>query len=207
MLIRLVRNAVFWLNAFPAADGVSNSLSPCYDLLTGCHLDFAKHVRTEFGAYVQTHEEHSNNMETHTLGAICLGPTGNEQGGHYFMSLDTGYLITCNPWTKLPMPNNVIRRVNRFGRDQDAPKSLPFGNRYGHELHDNPDDIDDDHDDNFHPDDDSAYDTDLDNDYLDDFDNEDPDNPDHHPDHVNEAALPAAPTGVNIVQNHEDEAR
>jgi hypothetical protein len=138
---------------------------------------------------------------------VLVQPEMSKVGTSYFMSLDTGYLITRNPWTELPMPNDVIRRVNRFGRDQDAPKSLSFGNRYGHELHDNPDDIDNNHDDDFHPDDDSAYDTDLDNEYLDDFDDEDPDNPDHHPDHVNEAALSAAPTGVNIVQNHEDKAR
>ena len=126
MLIWLVRNAVFWLNAFPSTDGASDSLSPCY-LLTRLHLDFKKHVRTKFGAYVKTHEEHSNDLEARTLSAICLGPTGNEQGGHYFMSLDTGQCITCNHWTELPMPTNVIQRVNHFGRSQGAPKSLYFG--------------------------------------------------------------------------------
>jgi hypothetical protein len=39
MVIRLVCNAVFWLNAFPHADGVSDALSPHY-LLTGKHLDY-----------------------------------------------------------------------------------------------------------------------------------------------------------------------
>jgi hypothetical protein len=28
-------------------------------------------------------------MQACTIGAICLGPTRNEQGGHYFMSLMT----------------------------------------------------------------------------------------------------------------------
>ena len=56
ILIRLFSNSVFWLNAFPHRDGASSTLSPRY-LLTGKHLDFAKHVRTEFGAYIQTHEE------------------------------------------------------------------------------------------------------------------------------------------------------
>jgi hypothetical protein len=37
MLIWLVANAVFWLNAFPHADGVSDTLLPWY-LLTGKHL-------------------------------------------------------------------------------------------------------------------------------------------------------------------------
>jgi hypothetical protein len=48
-IIHAVGNAVFWLNTFPHNDGVSNTLSPRY-LLTGRHLDYNKHVRTEFGA-------------------------------------------------------------------------------------------------------------------------------------------------------------
>ena len=70
-------------------DGISDTLLPRY-LITGQHRDYRKHVRLEFGAYVQTHEKHTNGMERRTCGAICLGPTGNEQGGHYFMSLATG---------------------------------------------------------------------------------------------------------------------
>ena len=60
MLIHLVGNAVFWLKAIPPSDGVSESLSPLY-LLTRKHLvlDYRKHVRLEFGGYIQTHEEHT----------------------------------------------------------------------------------------------------------------------------------------------------
>jgi hypothetical protein len=77
MVIQLIANAVFWLNAFPHADGVSDTLLPRY-LLTGKHLDYNKHVRLEFGVYMQTHEEHTNDMQPRTIGAICLGPSGNE---------------------------------------------------------------------------------------------------------------------------------
>ena len=51
---------------------------------------FDKHAILEFGSYVQTHEEHTNDMSHCTLGAVCLGPTGNRQGGHWFMSLSSG---------------------------------------------------------------------------------------------------------------------
>ena len=61
MLICLVTNVVFWLNAFLSSDGASNSLSPCY-LLTGKHLDYQKHICLKFGGYIQMHEEHTNNM-------------------------------------------------------------------------------------------------------------------------------------------------
>ena len=58
--------------------------------MTGKQLDYNKHVQAEFGEYVQTHEEHDADMYHRTVGAICLGPTGNQQDGHYFMSLATG---------------------------------------------------------------------------------------------------------------------
>jgi hypothetical protein len=99
MTICLVSNAVFWLNAFPHRDGASSTLSLRY-LLTGKHLDFDKHVRTEFGAYVQTHEQHLNDMHARTLGSICLGgPSGNEQGGHWFLHfpLENKFIVTNGP--------------------------------------------------------------------------------------------------------------
>jgi uncharacterized membrane protein YgcG len=150
VLIRLVANAVFWLNAFPHADGVSDTLSPRY-LLTGKHLDYRKHVRLEFGSYVQTHEEHTNDMLPRTIGAICLGPSGNEQGGHYFMSLMTGRRLLRDRWTELPMPLDAITRVGQLGRQQRMPKTLTFADRFGFEIPDADDDVDDDHDSAYDP--------------------------------------------------------
>ncbi|GAX19421.1 hypothetical protein FisN_4Lu403 [Fistulifera solaris] len=160
MLVRLVANAVFWLNAFPHKDGVSTTLSPRY-LLTGQHLDASKHVRCEFGSYVQTHEKHTSDMQPRTTGAICLGPTGNEQGGHYFLSLSTGERLHRQYWTPMTMPNDVIARVSQLGAKQKMPKTLTFANRFGLELPDYPDDADDDHDSSYSPsdDDDSSVDT------------------------------------------------
>jgi hypothetical protein len=123
----------FWLNAFPHDDGVSDSMSPRY-ILTGRHIDYNKHVCLEIGSYVQTHEEHSNNMRPRTIGATCLGPTGNEQGGHYFMSLMTGRRLYCEAWTELPMPQEAIECVNALGRRQNMPKTLTFANKYGFEI-------------------------------------------------------------------------
>ena len=45
-----------------------------------------------FGTYFQVHEfdEPRNSMAARTQGAICLGGKGNVQGGHLFLSLNTG---------------------------------------------------------------------------------------------------------------------
>ena len=70
MLIYVVKNEVIWLNAFPQQDGVSSEHSPCY-FLTGYELSYDAHAILEFRAYVQTHEEHSNNMTHQILGTIA----------------------------------------------------------------------------------------------------------------------------------------
>ncbi|CAJ1945436.1 unnamed protein product [Cylindrotheca closterium] len=145
MLEHIIQNAVFWLNAFPALDGVSDTLSPKY-IVTGRNVNMKLHVRTKFGAYVQTHEEHSNDMRARTLGAICLGPTGAAQGSHYFMSVATGKRITRQHWTPLPMPTDVIEAVSNRGLQQGMPTTLTFADRHGMELIDDDDDVDDDHD-------------------------------------------------------------
>jgi hypothetical protein len=204
MVIRAVATAVFWINAFPHADGMSDTLSPRY-LMTGRHLDFNKHVRTElFGAYVQTHEEHTNNMNARTLGAICLGPSENEQGGHYFMSLSTDACITRYRWTDLPMPDDVIGRVAAIARRQGMPRTLTFADRYGLEMvDDDGDTIDDDQDSNYDSNDnnDNFSDDDSDADCNDDPDNDNPVATNNAPD------LPVEPTGVDDdeQQGNEDE--
>ena len=73
-------------------------------------------------------------MGPQTLGAICLGPTGNQQGGHWFLSLTSGARIICHRWTSLPAPREVICRVNSMGKRQDMPSTLTFANQVGTEI-------------------------------------------------------------------------
>ena len=223
ILIHLVKNAVFWLNALPARDGVSSVHSPRY-LLTGRELEYPLHVRLEFGEYVQTHEKHGNRMTDRTLGAICLGPNGNAQGGHYFMCLSTGARITRDRWTDLPMPREVIHRVSDMGRQQGMPTTLTFADRHGRELEDRLVDIPDDDntqeaydphydDESTHTgDDDLSYDTSIDmggdnqddegNDEDDDDDNsDDGDDSDHddNDDHPIQVPIPNGHGGLDAV--------
>jgi hypothetical protein len=108
LLIReLVMACVFWLNMFPPTNDISNTLNPC-TLMMGIDLDYHKHCRLEFGTYVQTHEEYDNSMNSQTTRAIALHPTGNQQGGYYFMSLTMGCNLMWNHWTKLPMIGSTL---------------------------------------------------------------------------------------------------
>ena len=164
-LIHLVKNAVFWINAVPTNDGITRQYYPRY-IMTGQHLLASKHAVIPFGAYVQTHEQHTNDMGQRTLSCICLGPTGNIQGGHWFMSLTSGEKLIRHRWTELPMPREAITRINNIGKRQKMPTMLTYSNRYGAELPETIDeypsdsDTDDSDDDTYsQPDDDSDDDS------------------------------------------------
>jgi hypothetical protein len=206
VVVHLVRNAVFWLNAFPTDEGITRKYSPRY-VMTGQQLSASKHARIEFGAYVQTHEEHSNDMNQRTMGCICLGPNGNQQGGHWFMSLSSGERVVRNRWTELPMPREAIDRVSAIGRRQGMPSTLTYANRHGREIGDTVEDYagDDDSDS-----DDETYDNseqsdddndDDDDDSKDDSDSDDDDSSDEEEDdddgdeaaQIKDAELQSAP--------------
>ena len=127
MVMELAKAVVYWLNSVPSNMGVSPIMSP-RTIITGQLLDYHKHCRYEFGKYVQTHEEHDNSLLSRTVGAIALRPTGNQQGGYFFMSLHTGHIINRLHATKLPMPSEVIIRVDQLAKAQNMIPSLAFGN-------------------------------------------------------------------------------
>ena len=152
--------ANYWLNMFPRKGGISQTMSP-RTLLTGLTMNYNRHCRLEFGKYVQTHEEHGNSLNPCTIGALALRPTGNVQGGYFFFSLTTGKVINRMCWTPIPMPKEVIDRVERMARQEHPGTTLLFEDRDHNEI------IDPDQEDN---DNDSDYDPNNDNDDDDDDD-------------------------------------
>jgi len=74
-----------------------------------------------FGACAQVHDDFdiTNTMESRTNGAINLVPTWNIQGTHKFFSLKTGEIIVWRTWTELPVPNDVIHRLDEMTLDKE----------------------------------------------------------------------------------------
>jgi hypothetical protein len=163
MIVEMIHSCNYWLNMFPANDGVSAAQSP-RRIMTGQSSDYVLHCRLEFGEYAQVHESHDNTMITRTTGAIALRPSGNSQGGYYFMSLMTGKRLNRYAWTPLPMPGEVIERVHTLARRNPAGGNIVFGCRDGTPIPDIEDDYDDVHDEDYVPsdiesdsDDDGSY--------------------------------------------------
>ena len=128
LVAEMGKACVFWLNSLPPQSNFGNDLSP-RTIVTGQRLDFKRHCRFQFGEYVQTHEQHNNSMMSRTVGALALRPTGNAQGGFYFLSLSTGRVLNRLQATALPMPDNVVDQVHRMARQQRANPGLMFGSR------------------------------------------------------------------------------
>jgi hypothetical protein len=109
---------VFWLNSFLNKDGISNVISP-RGIITGNSLDYNLHYTYQFGDYVQTHDQHDNSMQSHTIGALASGQQ-DVLGSYYFYSLLTGRIINRRSATKLPMPTEVIDRIEVLAnKDKD----------------------------------------------------------------------------------------
>jgi hypothetical protein len=183
LTIQMVSTCNFWLNIFPPKDGISRNINP-RELITGIQIDYNKHIRAEFGEYVQVHEEHDNSMNPRTTGAIATKPTGNAQGGHWFYSLTTGRMLDRMRWTPLPMPADVIARIATLAKNN--PVGVNFTNMRNEPYEDNADtdsddDSDDDDSDYDSDDDDSAGDDDDYNDFIAGVDRQDNANADENP--------------------------
>jgi hypothetical protein len=83
MLVELIYFQCVLAEQLPCTTTASPILSAQGQSSSARKLDFSKHCKLEFGAYVQAHEDHDNTMATRTTGAIALRPTGNAQGGYF----------------------------------------------------------------------------------------------------------------------------
>jgi hypothetical protein len=142
MMVQMVSTCNFWLNIFPPKYGISRNINT-RELIPGTRIDYNKHIQVEFGEYVQIHEEHDNTMHTRTTGVIATKPTGNAQGGHWFYILATVRMLDHRRWTPLPMPPDVIERIDILAKANQA--GMNFTNTRN-ELYDNDEDSDSDAD-------------------------------------------------------------
>ena len=103
MIVEIVALVIFWMNSLRPSPSIGGNLSP-RQIVTGLTIDYAKHLRLQFGKYAQVHKYHDNTMQERTTGAIGLWPTGNDQGAYFFRSLTTGQRLNRQSFTPLPLP-------------------------------------------------------------------------------------------------------
>ena len=131
MMVELVKFSTMWLNAFPANNGVTTEYSP-REIVLGTKLDWKLHCRMPFGGYTHVHEDPlitNENIQPRTVGAICLGPTGNCQGTYRFLGLKMNDVLRHHSFRELPMPDRVARRDHYFSRKTKNADGITFYNR------------------------------------------------------------------------------
>jgi hypothetical protein len=104
--------AVMMINTFPRTTSNDN-ISP-REHFTGRKTNYSRDFRVAFGEYAQVIIPNivSNNVrQPRTEGAIALLPTGNAQSSVYFYILRTGKVVARDRFTVLPMPLEVIERM------------------------------------------------------------------------------------------------
>ena len=120
---------MLWLNNFPVKASLSQEVSPRV-LVTGNPIDYKKHCRCPLLYFVQTHESSNNTDKPRTIGAICLGPTVNDQGTYIFLNHATGKRIYQVKWTELPTPQYAMDRVHQLADKDKNSIGIIFKNRY-----------------------------------------------------------------------------
>jgi hypothetical protein len=135
IVIDMMQYAVLWLNGFPPLSGIYQTFSP-RTIMTGTTLDFKKHCRVPFGAYVEAHEDYdtTNTMAERTRGTICLGPTANFQGSYKILCLNTARRVTRKQFKELPMPTSVIKRIANIAEREKQGEDLIFTDRNGNAI-------------------------------------------------------------------------
>ncbi|KAL7502656.1 hypothetical protein ACHAXN_000584, partial [Cyclotella atomus] len=130
----LLKNVVLWMNVLLSKQGISTEYSP-QELVLRRQLDPDKHAQWSFGVFGEAHDDldRTNTMQERTKSCINLGPTGNFQGTHQFLNLETGEIIKRKKFTMLPMPDSMIKRVEELARQdgQSRRNRLLFRNQNG----------------------------------------------------------------------------
>jgi hypothetical protein len=105
IIMHLVINAVMLLNAYVDKQGISTEHSP-HKIILRWNLDATVHCCAQFGSYCIAYDEpdphQTNTMEDRVIQAICLGPSGNSQGTHKFLDLETGQVVKRKRFDKPP---------------------------------------------------------------------------------------------------------
>ena len=93
-------------------------------------MDAKNHCRVLPGSYCEVHGEPNptNTTVSRTNEGISLGPTGNLQGSVKFYCLNTGRVLKRQAFTDIPMPTDVIAKVDKIGKKENQGKEFRFLN-------------------------------------------------------------------------------
>ena len=107
------------LNDFPNKNGISTTLSPASIVLGRGKIN-GNNLKAIFRRYYEVYCGTDNTNKERRISAICLRPSNN-QGGYYFMNVETGRKIHGYRFTELAMPDHIIDKVHALAEAEGAP--------------------------------------------------------------------------------------
>ena len=106
----LVSESARKLNYFPSKHGISQHYSPRM-IVHKTSLDYEKHCKYPFGAYVQAHHE-TNPSNTNAPRALDYIYMRSTETGHEVYNLQTQKIITRRNLTMLPITPIVVKAID-----------------------------------------------------------------------------------------------
>ena len=100
------------------------------EIVTGQKLDMKKDCWARFGAYVEASNDAdiTNTMAKRTHSCLALEPSVNLQGSIKCFDLLTGKMVVRWTIKVLPMPDSILKLINRWGSLPDLSSMVPSWN-------------------------------------------------------------------------------
>ena len=65
---------------------------------------------------MEIHKTTDTTLKLRTELALFLYPSGNVQGGGYFMKISNGERVHRNRYIMIPMPEDIVHKVHRLAK-------------------------------------------------------------------------------------------
>ena len=133
LLIFCVAFCVSRVNLQPSTTLHQLNISP-NEMFSGMRLNAKRDLRCGFGEYLQARvPETSNSMGERTQGCIALLPMGNLSGSVKMFALRTEHVVTRDQFQLLPMPDEVIAKLNSLAEKDGITRGMPevMGSGFG----------------------------------------------------------------------------
>ena len=112
IVISLLEGVERWMNAFPTENIDRDSVSPA-TIIEGRENPRDNVSWIAYGSYALVYTGTSNTLNSRSIPAITLRESNNN-GGHYFMSLESGRRIHSNKWIEMPITEVQIDCIHEL---------------------------------------------------------------------------------------------
>lgn len=122
LLASIVERVVLLVNSLPRENGIHTVLSP-REIVTGNKLRYPK---VKLGSYVQAIVGGTNDTDVErSIDGLYIGRSDNGSG-HQVLKIKTMRVVSVNRVTEIPIPQEIINKINELGTKQKQSEGITF---------------------------------------------------------------------------------